>query len=214
MEYPKTIFISLIVLISSCAPKIYQSPTFNKAIRSHKTVAILPAIVNLQLRPNEAKKYSKDQIEGIVSNLSHQIQDAMYSWFLRKSGKLNYTVNFQDISRTNSLLKASNLSSDFESRDQAEIAKILGVDAIIQNKSNMTKPMSEGAAVALGVLVGVWGSTNKVTTTVNIHDGESGNLLWRYDHQYSGSIGSSAEDLVNALMRNVSKHFPYARPAN
>jgi hypothetical protein len=74
----------------------------------------------------------------------------------------------------------------------------------------MDKPMSEGAAIAVGVIFGAWGNTNSVQTTINIHDGKSGNLLWKYDYQASGSVGSSTDRLVNALMRNASKKFPYS----
>ena len=135
----------------------------------------------------------------------------MYSWFLRRSEKFHYTVTFQDVSRTNALLKKAGLNyNDLASKDKAEVAQILGVDAVIQNRSSMDKPMSEGAAVALGLLVGVWGSTNNVQTTINIHDGKSGNLLWKYDYQASGTVGSSTTRLVDALMKNASKKFPYS----
>ncbi len=70
--------------------------------------------------------------------------------------------------------------------------------------------MSDGAAVAVGVIFGVWGNTNSAQTTINIHDGKSGDLLWKYDYEASGSVGSSADKLVNALMRNASKKFPYS----
>ena len=94
-------------------------------------------------------------------------------------------------------------------KDRSELAIILNVDAVMQDKARMDKPMSEGAAVALGVLFGAWGATNKVETTINIHDGKSGNLLWKYDYETSGSVGSSSTKLVDALMRNASKKFPY-----
>jgi hypothetical protein len=80
---------------------------------------------------------------------------------------------------------------------------------VIQDNVRMEKPMSDGAAVAVGLLVGAWGATNKVETTLNIHDGQSGTLLWKYDYDASGSVGSSPDKLVDALMRNASKKFPY-----
>lgn len=69
--------------------------------------------------------------------------------------------------------------------------------------------MSEGVAVAVGVLFGAWGSTNNVTTTINIHEAKQGDLIWKYDYVAQGSVGSSPENLVNALMRNASRKFPY-----
>ena len=56
-----------------------------------------------------------------------------------------------------------------------------------------------------------WGTANKTRATVNIHDGETGDLLWKYDYEVSGSVGSSASSLSDALMRNMSKHFPYKK---
>lgn len=201
---------SIALLLFSCAPKIYKSTEFDSALAKHKTVAILPASVSMQLRPNEAKKVSPEQMTDMVNKTSLEIQDKMYSWFLRRSDKMHYTVTFQDVTKTNALLKNANISiSDLASKDRAELAKLLGVDAVLQNNSKMEKPMSEGAAVAVGLLVGAWGSTNKVSTTINIHDGTTGNLLWKYDYDASGSVGSSTDNLINALMRNASKKFPY-----
>ena len=50
--------ILLTTLLFSCGPKIYKSAEFDTAFAKHKTVAILPAEVTTQLRPNEAKKKS------------------------------------------------------------------------------------------------------------------------------------------------------------
>ena len=75
----------------------------------------------------------------------------------------------------------------------------------------MSKPMSDGAAVALGVLVGVWGTTNEVHVSLNIKDCQYDKLIWNYDHKYSGSVGSSPARLVDGLMREASRKMPYFR---
>ena len=203
--------LSLLLLFASCGPKIYKSPDFDAAFAKHKIVAILPADVTTQLRPNEAKKLTAEQIADLSRKTGYDIQDKMYGWFLRKSEKFHYTVTFQDVNRTNALLKDAGISyDDLALKDRGQVAKILGVDAVIQDRSRMDKPMSEGAAVAVGLLVGAWGNTNKVETTINIHDAKTGNLLWKYDYEASGSVGSSTTSLVNALMRNAAKKFPYS----
>lgn len=207
-------FLSLAVislLIVSCGPKIYTSSSFSSALAKHKTVAILPAEVTMQLRPNEAKKVTQEQIDQTVMQTGYDIQDKMQSWFLRRSEKYHYSVTFQDVTKTNSLLKKAGIEyKDLKTTDRAQLAKMLGVDAVIQDRTSMEKPMSEGAAVAVGVLVGAWGATNQVQTTINIYDGSSGDLLWKYDYQAQGSVGSSSTKLVDALMRNASKKFPYS----
>ena len=198
-------------VFASCGPKIYKSSAFDAALTKHKTVAILPADVSTRLRPNEAKKVTIEQLNDINEKTGFAIQDKMYSWFLRRSDKYQYTVTFQDITRTNALLKQAGISyNDLATKDRTELSKLLGVDAVLQNRTSLDKPMSDGAAVAVGVIFGVWGNTNSAQTTINIHDGKSGNLLWKYDYDAAGSIGSSADKLVNALMKNASKKFPYS----
>lgn len=201
---------ALCLVLASCGPTIYKSAGLSDALTKHKTVAILPAEVTMQLRPNEAKNVSAQQMEDMTSKTAYDIQEKMSSWFLRRSGKYNYTVTFQDINKTNAKLKDAGISyKDLKTTDRAVIAKALGVDAVMQDRLVMEKPMSEGAAVAVGMLLGAWGSTNKVNTTINIHDGKSGELLWKYDYQASGSVGSSTDNLVNSLMKNATKKFPY-----
>lgn len=199
------------LLLISCGPQIYKSTELNGALAKHKTVAILPTEVTIQLRPNQAKSMTPEQMEDMRTKMAYDIQEKMQGWFLRRGEKFNYTVSFQDVIKTNSMLKEAGISyADLGTTDRAKIAKVLGVDAVMQDRLNAEKPMSEGAAVAVGLLVGAWGNTNKVATTINIHDGASGNLLWKYDYQASGSVGSSTTRLVDALMRNATKKFPYS----
>lgn len=197
--------------VIGCGPKIYTSSNFSNALAKHKTVAILPAEVSIQLRPNEAKKISAEQLSDIANKTAYDIQDKMYGWFLRRGDKFHYTVTFQDINKTNAKLKDAGVAyEDLKNKDRADLAKILGVDAVMQGKTVSEKPMSEGAAVAVAVIFGAWGSTNKVQTTINIHDGKSGDLLWKYDYEASGSVGSSTTRLVDMLMKNATKKFPYS----
>lgn len=199
------------VALFSCGPKIYKSASFSTALAKHKTVAILPAEVTMQLRPNQAKNVTPAQMEETQMKTGLDIQEKMYGWFLRRGDKFDYTVTFQDVTKTNAKLKEAGIAyKDLKNTDRAKLAGILGVDAIMQDRANMEKPMSEGAAIAVGLLAGAWGSTNKVETTINIHDGVSGDLLWKYDYQASGSVGSSTTRMVDALMKNATKKFPYS----
>ncbi len=200
----------LAVVFASCGPQIYRSRDLGSAVRQHKTVAILPAEVTMKLPPAETKRMTTGQMDDLRQRTALDVQDKMYGWLLRRSNKFDYSVSFQDVSRTNARLQeAAIIPSDLAAIDRAELARTLGVDAVMQARFVMDKPMSDGAAVAIGLLVGAWGATNNVQTTMNIHDGASGNLLWKYDYQASGSVGSNTQNLVDALMRNATRHFPY-----
>ena len=198
------------MLIASCGPKIYKTADFNDKTSAHKIVAILPTEVNIQLRPNEMKKTTPEQISQAQENTGRDIQDKMYSWFLKRSDKFKYTVTFQDISKTNALLSQAGLSgSSIAAKTKEQLCQILGVDAVISSRAAMKKPMSEGAAIAVGVIFGSFGSTNDVQTSISINEGKNGELVWKYDYNATGSIGSNTDRLVNGLMRNASRKFPY-----
>ena len=197
-------------LLAGCAPTIYKAQDFDSITATHKIVAILPVDVNIQLRPNELKKTSEQQLTEMERKTGMTIQDKMYSWFLKRSVKFKYTVRFQDISRTNALLLQNNINyNELRAKTRDELARLLGVDAVICTRMTMNKPMSEGAALAIGILVGTWGSTNDVLTNITINEAQKGELVWRYDYSASGSVGSDPDRLVDVLMRNASKKFPY-----
>jgi hypothetical protein len=203
--------LGLVIMLASCGPRIYTSTEFNSALAKHKTVAILPADVTMQLRPNQQKGLTQAQVEDMVTKTGFDIQEKMYGWFLRRSDRFNYTVKFQDVTRTNSLLKTAGIKyEDLRTVDRTELAKILGVDAVLQNRAIMEKPISEGVAIAAGVVFGVWGNTNNVRTNIDIHDGRSGDLLWKYEYEVAGSVGTSVTRLVDAQLRNASRKFPYS----
>jgi hypothetical protein len=198
------------LIFASCAPRVYKANDFDRKTASHKIVAILPAEVDITLRPNEMKKITVGQLKETEEKTGFGIQDKMYAWFLRRSGKYRYTVTFQDISKTNALLLQRGIKyGDMRGKTKEELARLLGVDAVISTRAIMKKPMSDGAAVAFGVLFGAWGNTNDVQTSITITDAAKGDLMWKYDYQASGSIGSNTDNLVNGLMRNASKKFPY-----
>lgn len=200
----------LLLMLVSCAPRIYKTPDFDSVTAKHKTVAILPADVSIQLRPREMKNTSEEQFRKMLEQTGTNIQDKMYAWFLNRSNRFKYTVSFQDVARTNALLSQAGItSSNINTKTKDELAQLLGVDAVISIKTNMEKPMSEGAALAAGILVGAWGNTNQVQTTIAINEAKKGELVWKYDHSASGSVGSSTDNLVNNLMRNASRKFPY-----
>lgn len=210
MKFIYTYLLAVTVLFFSCAPTIYQAPDFDKVTRRHKTVAILPSAVSINLRPNQAKIITPEQLKEEEKNTGYNIQNSMYAWFLKRSDKYNFTVRFQDITKTNNLVKEAGIEyKDIVSKDRTELAKLLGVDAVLQNHTFMDKPMSEGAALALGAIIGFWGTTNQIRTDIEIHDAITGDLLWKYNYQASGSIGSSSDQLVSILMRNSSRRFPY-----
>jgi hypothetical protein len=90
-----------------------------------------------------------------------------------------------------------------------ELARLLEVDEVISGHVITSKPMSTGAALAVGILFDIWGPTNTAEVTVSLHSGRDSELLWKFNHVYSGGVGSSPEQLTHAMMGPVSRKFPY-----
>lgn len=207
MKQIKSISIVLLsITLASCGPTIYKASNFDENKENVRKLAILPFEVTIDMK-RLPKGVTPESIKNSEEKTGYKIQDNAYTWLLKR-GK-DYSVGFQDISKTNSLLKHANITYEMiASEDKSELCKLLGVDAVISGKAAMARPMSDGAAVALGVLFGAWGNTNNVNTSIAIHE-TKGDLLWKYDYNASGSVGSNTTNLTDALMRNASRKFPY-----
>lgn len=202
---------SVVLFLGACAPTIYVAPEFDKVKSKHDIVAILPFEVQISMK-SLPKDVTPEMIREDEQKTGFSMQSHSYTYFLKEQGKNKYTVKFQDIDKTNSLLTKSGLGyNEIKSAGKDEICKILGVDAVISGKVSMDKPMSDGSAIAVGLLFGYWGSTNKVNVSTTIHEHAKGNLLWKYDWVAEGGVGSSSEQLSKSLVKNVSKNFPYKR---
>ncbi len=212
--YRIIISISAMLLMGSLAyaqtKEIYTNPNFERISRSHKTLAILPFKTIIKLRPKEQEKLTEKEYQDLLVDEGLAVQSALETYFLKSKRKYNFRVKFQDISKTNALLKQNGISQEnIESMTPEQYAQILEVDGIISGILSTNKPMSEGASAALGILFGFYGSTNSGKCTINISDGDSGELVWKYEKTLSRSLGSDTNTVINAMMRKAARKFPY-----
>ena len=195
-------FVFVLVLFSSCA-KIFYSPDAYKLAHNQKIIAIVPPSVSIAA----SRKVDAEALKEQQKTESLNFQKEMYSWMLKRSGQGKITQEIQETETTNALLKKAGYPEN--PLTNAELCEALGVDGILTSNYSLSKPMSDGAAVAVALLVGAWGTTNEVHVSLSINDCSNKKLIWNYDHKYSGSIGSSPARLVDALMRQASKKMPY-----
>lgn len=192
---------------------LYENPEFDKIAESHGSIAIVPFKTQVKLRPKQMKDMTDEKLYRMEKSEGEGLQSAMYSWFLKRKKRGDMTtIEVQDPKVTTALLKKQDISYDnITDYTPQELANILGVDAVISGEFETDKPMSEGASIALGLLVGFWGSTNNATINMSVHNAEDGVLLWNYNKKVRGSIGSSPDDLVNTLMRKASRRLSYTK---
>ncbi len=194
----------------SQSKQIYTNPDFNALAKNHKVLAIIPFKATIGLRPKEKEKLSAAEYKEMQLKEGLAVQSALHSFFLKKKSKYSFSVDFQDVNRTNALLKKNNINiEEIDIYSPEELVDILNVDGIISGTLSTQKPLSGGASMALGMLTGFYGPTNSGRCTININDGESGMLLWKYDKTLARSLGSDINTIINAMMRKSSRVFPY-----
>jgi len=210
----KTLF-SLMILCCSLltqaqyenSKQVFSSPKLEETIKTHKVVAILPFDTKMTYK-KQPKDFSVEANRDKEKAMSSSIQSSMYTFLLRKGS--NYTVEFQDIDKTNILLKKAGMTDKLGDYTKDEIAKALGVDAIISGKFETEQTKSESGAIVTTVLFGGLGTkTGSGALTMTINDGKSGDLLWRFFKSMNDSVLSSSDELVDRMMRKVSRNFPY-----
>jgi hypothetical protein len=196
-----------IFIVAGCAT-VYTAPGLEPVVQS-KSIAILPFDVKVQYN-RLPKNVTLEQIHENEHELAFVLQSQMYSRFLQKGHK--YPVSFQDVDMTNMMLRRNKIDIErLGEFSKDELARLLEVDEVISGSVLTTRPMSNGAALALGILFNVWGTTNQADVTVSLQSGIDSKLLWKFNHVYSGSVGSSHDQLTKAMMKPISRKFPYRK---
>jgi hypothetical protein len=190
------------ILFSSCA-KIFYSPDAYTLAHSHKIIAIIPPTVSIAAKKNLGADVLKEQQNAESIN----IQREMYSWMLQRKMQGKISQEIQEVVTTNALLKKAGYPEN--PLTTAQLCEVLGVDGIMTSNFGLSKPMSDGAAIAEALLSDSRSSTNEVHASLSISDYKNDKLIWNYDYKSSGSLGSSSSKLVDDIMKEASLKMPY-----
>ena len=188
--------------------QMFSVPNLKESLVKHKTVAILPFKVTIGYKRlpkgfNAEGNRLEESKNGII------MQQGMFTYLLRKSEE--YTVSFQDVERTNALLKRAGVFDKLDETLQDSLSKILGVDAVIKCSYAYEKTGSEAGAIAKSLVLGVGGSTASGDLTMQIYNGTDGNLMWRFYKQMNEGVFSSGNEMMERMMRKVARNFPYLK---
>lgn len=84
----KKIILSIVLIISFfCSygqTRLFVDPEFSKHGNDHEIIAVIPFETTISLRPKKMKELKKGQLEKMQQNESYNIQQSMYSWFLKR----------------------------------------------------------------------------------------------------------------------------------
>jgi hypothetical protein len=187
------------------AKQIYKSPTFKETIAAHRTIAILPykATISYKRAP---KNFDPAMNVAEEKKLAGNMQSGMYTYMLRKAK--DFSVTFQDVDRTNALLKQAGIFDNLDAVTMDSVAKILGVDAVIKCTYAYEKTNDEGAAIVTSLAFGVGGKVASGELVMQVYDGKKGELVWRFYKQMNENWTSSANEVMERMMRKVGRNVP------
>ena len=217
-----------IISFSSCAHKYYVSPSFEQQTRGHRTIAVLPA--EMVFTGNLPKNASKEDIAAIEEKESTLFQQSLYKGILQYANtkKHEITVDVQDISTTQRLMEDHNISiRDSWKADDRELAKILGVDAVVRMRIQKKRYMSDLASMGVGVaqqIISAIGTNNNVGTPfipnktndifASCNVVSNSKTLWNDNYEGSADWNTPSDAIIDNITEKFGKHFPYKRKRN
>jgi len=179
----------------------------------HKTLAILPPKVHIEVK----KKDNLENTQAQETTESVDAQNEMYSRFLYFVQKGNLYLDIQPIEKTNATFVETGNPYDMPPE---ELAKALGVDAVLYTDCAYSKEHKVGAGIAFAILFFPYGTISGLliaieptyNTDINtkLYDGATGYLLYSYNNKFSG-LNRKYIALIDNATKNIVKKMPYYR---
>ena len=216
---------SFVLFLFACSNKYYTAGNFSEKTEDHKVVAILPAEVTLAGKL--PKNLSPEDIAKAEESESVNFQYALMNSILRHANTKKYvtTVNFQDINTTQKILDANNISiRDSWKKDDNELAKLLGVDAVIRMSIRKQRYMSDEASYGVGVAKSVISRTgigskipvpNSVGKTYDVYAScnllSDNQTLWNDNYKRAADYDTQPNVIVEWITDWFGENFPYKK---
>ncbi|APQ18403.1 hypothetical protein [Maribacter hydrothermalis] len=203
------LLLAIIISFSTTAQKnIYESPNFDILSSNHNILAIIPFLTNLDLN----EKVSKTEQKRLEENEGYAVQNALETYFSKRSKKKKLPVTFQNIENTTAILAKNNISyENIDVYTTKELSEILGVDGIISGTLDLNILLSNGVPTEFSFTDYISGGANYGRIGIKISDGITGKLLWKYEKQINKKTGKNTTDLIDRMMKLAIRKFPYER---
>jgi hypothetical protein len=218
--------LGFVVFLFSCSStKSLDNNKETSAKTENMVIAILPAIVKINVREKESAKIPQEALDEGELKLGFIIQNELY----KRMQKNKYTVDIQPIKFTNDKLFAGGMSfSKYKTMTKYELAKILEVDAVIFTNAKLEKMnyksfdvfLSTGSAGSflMGAALTAFSAatakevqTDKIKLKVGIMDTKNGIEIWQRDYYNEPSSYIPLNDFFVQSLKNASKIIPYRK---
>jgi PBP1b-binding outer membrane lipoprotein LpoB len=209
----------VVLILSGCASsKDFVAENFATIKNTHKKLAILPFEVQFQNPLDYSKRQKGNAIQARHSYSKQEQEaslDAQKEFFIavaKQVEKGRYEVAFQDFTRTNKVLAENGIRiEDVKYQNKADLAKLLGVDAIIFGELiiKISRPTDRTMSIS-PVMMENTRFNDGVETEVKLFDATSGEMLWStvLSNQPNNRM-DTPHQLSTSLLSQVAKNLPY-----
>ncbi len=213
-----------LVFFASCHRQ-YTASNFENKSATHRLIAVMPAeMVFTGIQP---KKLKPEDIAAIEERESKAFQQSLYNGILRQAntGRYQSQIQVQDISTTQKQLDEAGITiRQSWTTDDRELARILGVDAVVRMRIEKKRYMSDLAS--FGIDMGrdiLWqvsksnpiltppvaNKTNDIFAACRLVS--NGETLWNDTYTRSADYTRPAENVIDDITNKFGKHFPYRK---
>lgn len=229
MKSTSIVVVTLLFIIllgnSGCMPH-YIAANFDDVTADHHTVAILP--VEVIFTGKVPENIAEEDILAIEEAEARAFQISFYNEILRstRSGRKPIYIDLQHYRQTQELLAAQCADfADVWAKPPAELADILGVDAVVSARIEKMRYMSdlESYGIDLGIRLaqlfsgaGLWswlppGMTRAKTIRADyaLLDGAEGKTLWSVAFDIDADWRRPSNEIIDDISRRAARKFPY-----
>lgn len=191
-----------LLLIWNCEP-VYKATNFREIANTHKTIAILPPRVIIEIKNNA----EKEKINAQEKLESLRFQQALIDYINLHHDKNDIFVSAQSAENTNQILSDKGITS-LTNQNYKDLAVLLNVDAVVSSRVSLAKPLTNAESFFTGLLTGYMSPSKVTTVDLSLTDKNSGKMFWNFNFENGGTF-TSTEKLTNSLMKAAAYRFPY-----
>ena len=214
-----------VLIFSSCGTNknVYKSSDFETKAYRHHTIAILP--FNITQTGHKSKNTTDETIKEANYKWGYAFQASLQAYLLKYTAKNKKgpIISFQSLQKTNAILTENNLEIEhIYQRKPEELAKLLGVDAVLMTSLENQKNFSDGVAYGLAAGRTILNAIGQGAKTPGLHmnvadinmnaylyDAADSKLLWQTYRKGGAGLPNQVDDLVQYYSNWIAKKFPY-----
>ena len=190
--------------------QLYELQGFRELALTHTTIAILPFKGAAFVSPLQSMMQDDEDIRREADLRGLEMQATLESWFLKRSERGKFIVQVQPTTETNAILNDNDVTLDnLTERTPQEVAKLLGVDAIVTGTVQARQPSMLMAAAVSWMNQGGSNVNSYALLDLEVYDTEYGELQCNYRKRILRSPFVGESRLLHILARKTSRRIAY-----